>query len=203
MHGGSSENNKIENGKESVLAYLPSVSLGFKDLSMLHWSKINLNDSLKASAREKHQYLALQLKSLSTALLLVVPGQANPHLLPVAGLDTCHHVTRSLGQSWCAPTAQSSYRWPWPAAEAHTGITWNHIHSRTKGVAKLGLSGKCLTQSLVLCPSLEILVHPTRGYPSTEGPVSSKQQTAKRLLIELERYPSLSGVLRASNSACH
>lgn len=100
MHGGSSEN-KIENGKESVLAHLPSLSLGFKDLSMLHWSKINLNDPLKASAREKHQYLALHLKSLSTALLLVVPGQANPHLLPVAGLDTCYRVTVTWTELVC------------------------------------------------------------------------------------------------------
>lgn len=104
----------------------------------------------KASARKNHQYLALHLKSLSTALLLIVPGQANPHLLPGAGLDSCHRVTRSLGQSWCAPTAQSSYRWPWPAAKADAGTTRNHIHNRTKSVAKLGLSGKCLTQ-LLLC----------------------------------------------------
>lgn len=105
----------------------------------------------EAPARKTHQYPALHLKSLSTALLLVVPGQANPHLLPVAGLDTCHRVTRSLGQSWCAPTAQSNYRWPRPAAEAHSGTTRNNIHSRTKSAAKLGLSGKCLTQPLLCC----------------------------------------------------
>lgn len=95
MHGGSSEN-KIENGKESVLAHLPSLSLGFKDLSMLHWSKINLNDPLKASAREKHQYLALHLKSLSTAGC-TRPSKPPPPSSGRAGhLLSCHrHLDRA------------------------------------------------------------------------------------------------------------
>lgn len=61
MHRGSSENNKIENGKESVSAHLPSLSMGFTDLFMLHWSKINLNHPLKASAKRQQPE-----KSIST-----------------------------------------------------------------------------------------------------------------------------------------
>lgn len=156
MHGGSSENNKTQNEKESASAHLPSLSLHFKDLSNASFIKNKPEPSSEgqckeASARKKHQHLAFHLKNLSTVLLLAVPGQVNPQLLPGAGLDTSHDVTRWLGQSWCAPTAQSSYRWPQSAAKAHTGTTRNHTHSRTKSAAKLGLSGRCLTQPLLCC----------------------------------------------------
>lgn len=153
----------------------------------------------EAPARKKHQHPALHLKSLSTTLLLVVPGQANPHPLPVAWLDTCHRVTRSLGHSWCAPTAQSSYRWPWPTAKAHSETTRNTVHSRTKTAAKLELSGKCLTQPLLCCAQALrhlCIPHLVTLLRKVFSAASSKQQ---RLQTELKRHPSISGVLRASN----
>lgn len=77
---------------------------------MLHWSKPNPSHPLKASV--KRQYPGKKKLYLAEVCVHSTgpgpPGPSKPSLLPVAGQDTCHRVTRLLGPSLCAPKAQSS-----------------------------------------------------------------------------------------------
>lgn len=116
-------------------------------------------------------------------------------------LPSCHQVT------WAELVCTHSTVKLQVALTCSQGTRKNHQEPHPQQDQECGKAGAqwkmSHTAPLVLCLSLETLVHPTPGYLLTEALLSSKQPTAKRLQTELKSHASLSGVCRASNSACH
>lgn len=129
----------------------------------------------------------------STAVVCTRPSKPPPPSSGRAGhLPSCHQVT------WPELVCTHSTVKLQLALTCSQGTHRNHLEPHPQQDQECSKAGAQWEMS-----HTAPLVHPTPGYPLTEGLLSSKQQTAKRLLSELKGHPSLSGVLRASNSACY